>query len=117
MTRAEPLGPARVRRGPVPYLIVYVAPLCCWAMMGCVATLLYEGPMRPGGPSVVTLMTALIAPAIEGFRDIGVYVWVVLHLAVIGAFAVKPHPLTGGLSFLALGAWVMWGVWIVSTGW
>lgn len=106
-----------MRRRLVPYLIVYVAPLSCWAMMGCVATLLCDGPMRPEGPSVMTLMTALIAPAIEGLRDSGVYVWVVLHLAVIAAFAVKPHPLTGGLSFLALGAWVMWGVLIVSMGW
>lgn len=58
-----------------------------------------------------------MAPAIEGFRDPACYVWCVLHLAAIAGFAVKPHPLTAGLSLLALAAWLMWGVCTVTIGW
>jgi hypothetical protein len=97
------------------YLIVYVAPVGCWAAIGWLATLL--GDERTAGPGVKALMAAVIAPAIEGFRDVGAYAWVVVHLALIAAFAVKPHAVTGALSVLALVAWLMWGVSIVTIEW
>ncbi|MHC4341958.1 MAG: hypothetical protein ACYSX0_17295 [Planctomycetota bacterium] len=85
-------------------------------MMGCSATVLNHDTLG-AGPSVKALMTALIAPAFEGLRDLGSYTWVVVHLALIAAFALRPHVLTAGLSVLALFAWLMWGVLIVTTGW
>jgi len=86
-------------------------------MMGCLATLRHDEHTLGTAPSVKALMMAVIAPAIEGSRDLGGYIWVVIHLALIAAFAVKPGPLTTGLSLLALFVWLMWGVWIVSIRW
>jgi hypothetical protein len=82
-------------------------------MMGCSATVLYHDTPA-AGPSVKALMMALIAPVVEGLRNPGWYTWVVVHLALIAAFALRPHALTAGLSVLALFAWLMWGVLIAT---
>lgn len=100
----------------VPYLIVYVAPLASFAMMAGVAALLHDRGMRPTGPSMTTLLFALAAPAIEGLRDLGMYVRVVIHLALIAAFSVRPHPVTLVVSFVAVAWWLLYGVMIVSLG-